>query len=346
MMNETGTEWMSPKRRFLSGLFGGRVDRPSAATLTSTATVELMKKTNCFFPDVHLNYEQMARLAATSYEVLGYDSIMPLFSTITESAALDVPTNWGHREGWPVHTAHPVTDPGEISLPKDFLERPSMDTALNAIKLLRREYGDHVAIIGKVFGPWSLAYHLVGTEPFLMDTILNPDKVRAYLEKLLPISLLSGQAQILAGADAILWCDHATGDLVSPACYRDFLLPIHSRVTKSRELGVPIALHICGNTTKMLPYIVQAGFDAFHFDSKVDARVGKEITGRKMTLAGGINNAVTLMTGSVDDVAAAARYVLEAGVEIASPECAIPLSTPTENLQIITSVAKEFGARA
>jgi [methyl-Co(III) methanol-specific corrinoid protein]:coenzyme M methyltransferase len=331
---------MSPKRRFLSGVFGGRVDRPSAAAMTAVATVELMKQCGCAFPEVHLNSEKMARLAATSYEVLGYDSIMPLFSTITESASLDVPTDWGVCDSYPVHTSHPVTNPEEFTIPGDFLERPSMSTALDAIRILRREYGDHVAIVGKVFGPWSLAYHLVGTQNFLIDTILDPDKVRKYLEVLLPISMMSGKAQIIAGADIILWCDHATGDLVSADCYRDFLLPIHTRVT--RELGAPIVLHDCGNTTDMLPYFVQAGFDGFHYDNKVDARVAKSIAGNDMSLIGGVSNPVTLFKGTPDDVMREARYALEAGIEILAPECAIPLTTPVENLQAITLAAKEF----
>ncbi|MDR3562755.1 MAG: MtaA/CmuA family methyltransferase [Negativicutes bacterium] len=334
------TEWMTPKRRFLSGLFGGRVDRPSVACPTSVVTKDLMARSGCFFPDVHLDFEQMARLAATSFEVLGYDTIMPVFSAVTESAALDIPVTWGGPDSWPAHTSHPITDPGQITFSRDFLDHPAMSTVIEAIRLLRREYGDRVAIIGKVYGPWSLAYHLVGTEPFLMDTILSPDKVSEYLKRLLPVSMASGKAQIIAGADAILWGDHATGDLVSPDCYRDFLLPIHRQVT--RELGAPTILHICGNTAKMLPHIAQAGFDAFHFDSKVDARVAKELAGAKMSLVGNVNNPVTLLSGSVDDVARETRYALAAGVEIAAPECAIPLTTSVENLQTIVQVAREF----
>jgi len=335
-------EWMTPKRRFLSALFGGRVDRIPVANPTSVVTLELMKMCGAFFPEVHLNPEKMARLAATSYEVLGYDTIMPVFGAQTESAALGIPVDWGEQLSWPVNTAHPITDPSQISIPKDFLEHPSMNTVLRAIQILRCEYGDRVAIIGKVYGPWSLAYHLVGTQDFLMDTLLDPDKVKKYLGVLLEASMISGKAQIKAGADVILWGDHATGDLVSPETYRDFLLPIHKQVTK--ELGGPIILHICGNTTKFLSYFVEAGFDAFHFDSKVDARTAKQTVGKDMSLIGNINNPEILMSGSPNDVRAQTLYALEAGVEIVAPECAIPLTTPLENLLAIAHAAKEFSA--
>ncbi|MDI3312037.1 MAG: MtaA/CmuA family methyltransferase [Thermoanaerobacterium sp.] len=338
MQNEK--EWMTPKRRFLSALFGGRVDRTPVANPTSVVTIELMEMCGAYFPEAHLDPEKMARLAATSYEILGYDTIMPVFGAHTESAALGVPVDWGTKESWPVNTDHPITDPDQIVIPDNFLERPSIYTVLEAIRILRRQYGDRVAIIGKVYGPWSLSYHLVGTENFLIDTILDPDKIRKYLEVLLKASILSGKAQIKAGADAILWGDHATGDLVSPECYRDFLLPVHKRLT--RELGAPIILHICGNSETLLKYIITAGFDAFHFDSKVDAKRAKNIVGDRMSLIGNINNPKTLFAGTASDVKRETIYAIEAGIEIVGPECAIPLSTPVQNLLAIAEVAKTY----
>jgi len=53
----------TPKRRFLSGLFGGRKgDRISVANPTSIISIELMEKTGIFFPDAHLDPLKMAGL--------------------------------------------------------------------------------------------------------------------------------------------------------------------------------------------------------------------------------------------------------------------------------------------
>jgi MtaA/CmuA family methyltransferase len=331
---------MSGRRRYLSALFGGRVDRVPAGSPTSVATLELMRMAESYFPEAHLDGEKMARLAATAHEVLGYDAIMPVFCAHIESAALGLEIDWGVASSWPVSHSHPFDEPEMIQVPSDFLEKPSMRAALDAISSLRRQYGDRVAIIGKVYGPWSLSYHLHGTENFLLETLLDPDKVRRYLDALLPASLLSGKAQIEAGADAILWGDHATGDLVKGTMYRDFLLPVHRHVTQT--LGAPIILHICGNTADRLEYIVQAGFDGFHFDSKVDAREAKRVVGNRMSLVGNVNNSTTLMAGTPEDVRRETLYALAAGVEIAAPECAIPLVTPIENLRAIAEAAREF----
>jgi len=42
-----------------------------------------------------------------------------------------------------------------------------------------------------------------------------------------------------------------------------------------------------------------------------------------------------------EDVHGQARYAVEAGVNIIAPECAVPLSTPIENLKAIVSAAHE-----
>ncbi len=331
---------MSPKRRFLSALFGGRVDRVPVGNPTSIATVELMERTGAYFPDAHLNGEKMAILAAAGHDLLGYDTIAPVFSVQQEAAALGCEVDWGDRENMPVNTTSPYSDPEEIKIPEDFLERPPIRAVLEALRFLRQHHGDHAALIGKVMGPWTLAYHLYGIQPFLMDTLDNPDRVRRFLDLLKEVTVLFGKAQMRAGADVLVVADHATGDLVSPDCYHDFLLPIHQEITT--RLGCPTILHICGNTTNRLDYIAQSGFDAFHFDSKVNASEALGIVNGRITLIGNVNNPQTLLHGTPERVKAEVRKLLEVGVPIVGPECAIPLVTPNSNLAAIVEAVEEY----
>ena len=53
-------EWMTPRRRFISALFGGRVDKVPAMTLSSVATLEGMEIADADFPEAHLDAEKMA----------------------------------------------------------------------------------------------------------------------------------------------------------------------------------------------------------------------------------------------------------------------------------------------
>lgn len=324
---------MSPKRRFLAGIMGGRVDRVSVGSPTSVATVEQMEMTGASFPDVHLDAAKMARLAAGAYEILGYDAIMPVFSVAQESAALGCNVDWGGIDMMPIARDHPFAEPEQVSIPENFLELPPIKTVLDAIRILRGEYGSKVAIVGKVMGPWTLSYHLHGINEFLLETLTEPDKVRRFLDKLKIVPVIFGKAQIAAGADVLCLADHATGDLVRGAMYRDFLQPIHSELIQ--EIGSPIVLHICGNTLDRLGYIADAGFDAFHFDSKVDAVAAVKAVGERISLVGNVNNPNVLYSGTPEQAEAQARYAVAAGVRIVGPECAVPLRTPIANLKAI-----------
>ena len=329
---------MTPKRRFLSSILGGRVDRPAVASVTSVANIEQMEMTGAFFPEAHLDGETMARLAAGAYDILGYDAVMPYFSVQAEAAALGCEVDWRDRDSMPVSHAPIWSDPEEVRVPDDFLEKPSIKAILEAIHLLRAKYGHQVAIVGKVMGPWTLAYHLYGIQDYLMETYTAPDKVRDFLDRLKEITVLFGLAQIRAGADALCLADHATGDLVGPWTYRDFLLPVHQELTG--RIGCPLVLHICGDTLDRLGHICEAGFDCFHFDSKVDARAAVDEVDGCISLMGNINNPEILLNGTPEQVAEHARYALAAGVHVIGPECAIPPQTPLKNLQAITQALR------
>jgi len=330
----------TPKERFLSSLFRERKgDRISVGNPTSIVSKELMEKTGIFFPDAHLNPLKMAELAAAGHEILGFDSIMPEFSAQQEAEALGCLVDWGSPTMMPDAKTHPAKDLDQPNIPENILEKPSIQVVLKALELLRRNYGDHVALIGKVMGPWTISYHLCGVQDFLLWTLIEPDKVRRFLEKLKEVTISFAKAQLKAGADVVVIADHATGDLVSPKMYQDFLLPVHQEIIQ--QIGGPTILHICGNCSDRLRLFVEAGFDGYHFEWQVEAKRAVQVVNHEMALIGNIDNKNVLFRGSPEDVYQQTRYSIEAGVDILAPECAVPLQTPIANLKAIVEAAKE-----
>ncbi|RPJ42740.1 MAG: MtaA/CmuA family methyltransferase [Deltaproteobacteria bacterium] len=337
MGNKNGK--LSPKRRILSALMGGRkADRPPVGNPTSIVCQELMEKTGIFFPQAHVNPIQMAELAAAGHEILGFDTIMPEFSVNQEAEALGCKVDWGSRTMMPDAKTHPFQRIEDIVIPENILEKPSLKVVLEALSLLRRQYGDDVAIVGKVMGPWTISYHMAGTQNFLLWALTEPAKVHSFLERLKEVTVLFAKAQFQAGADIVVLADHATGDLVSPKTYEQFLLPVHKEMV--RRIGGPLILHICGNCGDRLRHFVDAGFDGYHFEWQVDSKEAVRVVNHEMSLVGNLNNATTLLRGKPEDVYKQARYSIEAGVDIIGPECAIPLQTPIRNLQAIVEAAK------
>jgi MtaA/CmuA family methyltransferase len=329
---------MTPRARFLAGVLNRPVDRTPVGVVTSVANVEQMEITGAYFPDVHLDGVKMAVLAAGAHTILGYDAIMPYFSVAAEAAALGCEVDWGDRENMPAVRTSPCEDPRQVVIPPDLLEQPPLRAVLDALRILRAQYGDRVAIIGKVMGPWTLAYHLHGVQQFLLETLTDPGRVRGFMDALKEVTILFGRAQIAAGADVLCVADHATGDLISARMYREFLLPTHREITA--RLGCPTVLHICGNTLDRMDDICTSGFDCFHFESRVDARAAVQRVANRIALMGNVNNPEVLLNGTPEQAAAQARYARDAGVRIIGPECAVPLITPTANLTAIeTAVA-------
>ncbi len=341
-METASVESMNSRQRILAALQRQPVDRTPVCNPTSVATVELMDLVQAPFPMANRDAELMARLAATAYTELGFDSIMPVFTIIQESSALGCMIQWEQKYNWPtVRMSDPIWhEPEDIAIPSDFLTHPDTKCVLDAIRFLKREFGDEVAIIGKTMGPWSLGYHCFGVEPFLVMSLDDPAKTKLCLDKMKEATVQFGVAQIEAGADALTLPDHATGDLVSGEYYARYLRDMHIEFVDT--IPIPLILHICGRTVDRMDYIAQTGMAAFHYDSKNTPDESMEIVGDRISLVGNINNPETLYSKGPEEVRQEVYKNLDAGVHLVGPECAIPLQTTIDNLKEIPRAVRDW----
>jgi MtaA/CmuA family methyltransferase len=325
----------------MSALFNGRkAERPPVANPTSIVCHGLMEAAGVSFPEAHLHADAMAQLALAGHELLGFDAVMPEYSVQQEAAALGCEMDWGDRDRMPDNKSFPYQDFSEVVVPDNILEKPSLKVVLDALSILRRHVGGKAAIIGKVMGPWTLSYHMAGTQNFLLAIGMDEtDKIRRMLQQLMPVTIAFARAQFKAGADIVVLADHATGSLIGPYHYRQLLLPLHQEITA--QVGGPIVLHVCGNCADRLELFAQTGVDAYHLEWQVDAKMAVDKVGHLISLVGNVNNPQVLYQGTPDDVHRQVRYAVEAGINIIAPECAIPLATPIENLRTIVEAAHE-----
>jgi len=329
----------TPYNLVMSALYKGRKgDRPPVANPTSIVCKDLMDVAGISFPNAHIDANAMAELALAGHEIIGFDAVMPEFSVHQEAAALGCEVDWGTRDRMPDSKNFPYEDFSEIRIPDQLLEKPSMRVVLDALSIVRRHVGGEAAVIGKVMGPWTLAYHLVGTQNLLLQVGLGEDEmIIRMLRQLMPITIAFAKAQFAAGADIVILADHATGNLVGAYHYEALLLPIHKELTE--EIQGPLILHVCGNCADRLELFADAGFDGYHFEWQIDSKLAVEKVGHRLALVGNINNPQTLFQGTPEDVQKQVRYAIDAGVDIIAPECAIPLATPLENLKAIVQEA-------
>ena len=233
-------------------------------------------------------------------------------------------------------------DVDDVKIPPDYLTHQDTQCVLDAIRILKKEYGDEVAIIGKTMGPWSLGYHCFGVEPFLLLSLDDPGKTKLALDRMKEATVEFGIAQIEAGADALTLPDPRDWDwdLVSGDYYKRYLRDLHIEFVE--RIPIPLILHICGRTVDRMGYIAETGMAAFHYDSKNKPAESMEAVANQIALVGNINNPETLFAKQPEDVRQEVRRNLDAKVQLVGPECAIPLQTALENLKAIPEAVRDW----
>jgi uroporphyrinogen decarboxylase len=136
-------------------------------------------------------------------------------------------------------------------------------------------------------------------------------------------------------------------DMISSDMYLKYAMPFEKElVSLSHSLGLSYTLHICGNTEIILESMLLTGADAFELDYKTDINKIISTVLNTTTLIGNIDPSGVLALGTVDNVKNKTlellnacknsnRFILNAG-------CAIPPTTPAENLKIMIETARTF----
>ena len=237
----------------------------------------------------------------------------------------------------------------DLELP-DPLKSGRLCEWLETTSILRREIGDHVWIMGRADqGPFSLLSLLRGTQDFMMDLLdEEPEVIKHALEWAAKAHTIFAKAQIEAGAHATSMGDaYASPNLISADMYRDYALPYEIDVVNSVQTAdAPYAIHICGDTTKIISDMGTTGAKILEVDWRLDMKMARAAVPESTVLMGNVNPSFPLYLGTPDDVRAAAKAVIDAtggkGL-ILSSGCAIGPDTDPENFRALVEAAELYG---
>jgi uroporphyrinogen-III decarboxylase len=133
-----------------------------------------------------------------------------------------------------------------------------------------------------------------------------------------------------------------TARMMGAASFADFF-----RDGEAMAEGVRLAYHICGNATPIMGDVVNTGAAIIEIDQKADMRTCKEAARGKATLLGPIDPSDVLANGTPESVIEKCREALEilspGGGFILGPGCALPATTPDENIDALIETAKRHG---
>jgi len=314
--------------------------------MMSVATIEAMDLCGCPWPEAHRDLDQMVRLALAVYDGGGLENLAVPFCMTVEAEALGAEIEFGDR----------LTQPRVIREPfatsQDFLtvagstiaESARAQMVLEAMRRLRAARPD-APLVGNLVGPVSLAASLVQPDRFFKEMIRDPQAVAQVLERVTDLLLEFGQAQVAAGADAIVIADPtATGEIVGPRLFERLVLPPLSRLVASlREAGPPVVVHVCGDLTSLAPLLARIGADAISVDAMVSLRRLREHL-PETPLMGNLD-ALVLEAGPPERIARWTREVGLAQADIIAPACAVVPTTPLAHLRALVEATSDAAAK-
>ncbi len=276
-------------------------------------------------------------------ETYDYDGVLVDVDTATLAEALGVPVR--HPDDEPAHgVGARLRELEEVPdlPPPDVGRHPRVQVWVEAVRLLRGHFRDELFIRGNCDqAPVSLAGLMRGQTDWLVD-LLDPEKHETAFALLDYCEAAVAQFMGLmteAGADMLSNGDSPAGpDVVSPAMYARFAQPGEARLAGAAHgLGLPYALHICGDTTRILDRMLATGADALELDYKTDAAAAHAAMKARATFIGNIDPSRVLALGSPAEVERATRQLVELFADtprfILNAGCAIPAETPPENLR-------------
>lgn len=189
---------------------------------------------------------------------------------------------------------------------------------MDAVRLIRRELGGAVPLIGFSGSPWTLATYMVegaGSRDFPETKRLlyaEPQAMHTLLQKVSTAVSLYLNAQIRAGAQAVMIFDTWGGSL-TPRQYREFSLGYMQRIVselirENEGRRVPVILFTKGGGA-WLEAQAEAGADALGLDWTTEISDAAARVGDRVALQGNLDPAV-LYAGD-DVVRAEAGRVLD-----------------------------------
>lgn len=189
---------------------------------------------------------------------------------------------------------------------------------MDAVRLIRRELNGSVPLIGFAGSPWTLATYMIegaGSRDFAETKRIlygEPQAMHALLQKVSAAVSIYLQAQIRAGAQAVMIFDTWGGSL-TPRHYREFSLAYMQRIIDDlpREHDgrrVPVTLFTKGGGA-WLEWQADAGADALGLDWTIEIAEAARRVGDRVALQGNLDPSVLYADNDV--VRAEARRVLE-----------------------------------
>ncbi|MFZ5927403.1 MAG: uroporphyrinogen decarboxylase family protein [Acidobacteriota bacterium] len=276
----------------------------------------------------------------------GFDHVSAISDPARETADLGGAIEWFDDQPPAVVESRAVLHEKQVldrlPLPDPLAPGSRMKDRVDGVALLAREAGDELLVEGWVEGPCALGADLRGLNTLMLDFIDDPPFVEALFDYCVRLEVRFARAQVEAGA-ALIGIGDAAASLVGPRLYQEFVLPYEKKlVTSIREMGVPVRLHICGNTRKIAAGMGETGADIVDLDFLTPMDLARAAMPEPQVLLGNIDPVRVLRDAAPEEVEAALEECFRAAGPsyIVGPGCETPRGTPFANMEAMARFAR------
>jgi len=357
---------MTSRNDILSLFNNQKSDAPPLFSGLISVTEQGLKREGLGFHETHHDAAKMAQAAASSYRVSGFGSATVPLDLCVEAETLGATVDFrkeSERAEFPrvavfsydsveafttehtditeslkkssVHSARPGTagQDGVVSVVK----QGRIPIVLEAIKLLKENVGNEIAIGAWVPGPFTLLSLLVETGALYMSMRRSPGVLHSALEFLTQVLSAVGKTYHEVGADFLTI--HEMGGspgALGPRLFESMVLPHLQTLTSA--LPRPVVLSACGRTNGTMRLLAASDADALSVDQTNDlARSRQEVP--DILLFGNLDPVGLISQGTPAQITEAFAGAVRSGADAVWPGCDLNLQTPLENLRTLVSAS-------
>lgn len=294
------------------------------------------------YADFMLDHQVLVQSNLKLLEMYDHDAVSVISDPCREASAFGAKVFFdGDNSPKCEKLIHSMEDVEHLQIPDVYTSERTLDR-IKGVKLFRERLGEPFPIIGWVEGPLAEAADLCGVSEILMNMIMDPDMVKALLQKTLVVAKNFALTQIEAGSN-IIGVGDAICSQISKDMYDEFCLPLHIELFNFiHEHGAIVKLHICGNITHLLPSLKKTDLDILDIDWMVDMAEAYKEMGEDVVLCGNLDPVGVIMSGSKDDIKNKYEEIkasLPRENWIMMGGCEIPRDTPVENMKFLRTIS-------
>lgn len=342
---------MTPIERAAALERGDEVDRMPVLMMADLVLPTLVGMT---LRESELSPKRKAELQIAGYRLFGFDGIGFLHGLYSLPMAMGgAYKDEEHLTRTllepPVKDIHDLSgcDLDKITLDNDDAARYAFD----AIRYVQDEVGDEIPCGMSFTSPFTVATGVVGVKPLLVACVREPEVARQVLDFVLEAQWKLAEVFLKEGITVTTNDPVASCTLISPRTYRAFAQPYEREFGRRIQayLGRPTSIHICGDTTKILSDVADAGFSTFSLDNLVDLGVAKNAVGDRLHLVGNVSPVAVMKDGTPEEVRSEVRLCYRKAWDTPSGftidnGCDLPYGTPRENMLAYLDEAKRCAA--